>query len=307
VRCHLKALVTGGAGFIGSHLVDTLISKGYSVHIIDNLSSGKKEYINPLAIFHELDISTPAAQKVILKEKPDYIFHMAAQADVSRSTSAPLDDMDTNVAGTINLLNACRQYPLKNFVFSSTSAVYGNVSSQMIDESHKTSPISFYGLSKLTAENYIKLFHDTFQIPFTILRYGNVYGPRQTSKGEGGVIAVFLEKLKKHEQLKINGDGLQTRDYVFVQDVVEANIAAADKGKQMIMQISTGERTSILQLIDLLKNYHTNEIHAFHTVDRQGDIKHSCLDNTLAKRILSWKPYYSIQDGMRETYLSYSF
>jgi UDP-glucose 4-epimerase len=303
----LKALVTGWAGFIGSHLVDALISKGFSVHIIDNLSSGKKEYINPLAIFHELDISTAAAHKVILKEKPDYIFHMAAQADVSRSTASPLDDMHTNVAGTINLLDACRQYPVKNFVFSSTSTVYGNVSSEMIDESHKTSPISFYGLSKLTAENYIKLFHDTFQIPFTILRYGNVYGPRQTSKGEGGVIAVFLEKLKKNEQLKIHGDGLQTRDYVFVQDVVEANIAAADKGKQMMMHISTGQRSSILQLIDLLKNHHTGKIHAFHTVDRQGDIKHSGLDNTLAKHILSWKPYYSIQDGMRETYLSYSF
>ncbi|CAN7422409.1 NAD-dependent epimerase/dehydratase family protein [Rossellomorea sp. LjRoot5] len=302
----MKALVTGGAGFIGSHLVDSLVARGYSVHVIDNLSSGKKDYLNPAASFHELDISSPDAHQVILSEKPDYIFHLAAQADVSRSTSSPLSDMQSNLAGTINLLDACRHTPVKNFVFSSTSAVYGNALSGLINESHPTSPISFYGLSKLAAEHYIKLYHDTFNLPYTILRYGNVYGPRQTSKGEGGVIAVFLEKLKKQEPLKINGDGLQTRDYIYVQDVVEANIAAALKEKHVTMQISTGERTSILQIIDLLKKCHKNEIPSFHAGDRPGDIRHSCLDNTLSKRVLGWEPGYSFEKGMKETYISHS-
>jgi UDP-glucose 4-epimerase len=302
----LKALVTGGAGFIGSHLVDSLVARGYSVHIVDNLSSGKGEYLNPSATFHELDISSPDAHRLIISEKPEYIFHLAAQADVSRSTACPLADMQSNLAGTINLLDACRYTPVKNFVFSSTSAVYGNAHSELIDESHPPSPISFYGLSKLTAEHYIKLYHDTFKIPYTILRYGNVYGPRQTSKGEGGVIAVFLEKLKKQEPLKINGDGLQTRDYIYVQDVVEANIAASLKEKHMTLQVSTGEKTSILQIIDLLKKYHKDEFHSFHASDRPGDIKHSCLDNTLSKQELGWKPDYSFAKGMKETYLSHS-
>ncbi|PFG06632.1 NAD-dependent epimerase/dehydratase family protein [Bacillus sp. es.034] len=303
----MKAIVTGGAGFIGSHLVDALISRGLSVHVIDNLSSGKAKFLNPLAKFYEMDISSSEAYNLILTEKPDFIFHMAAQADVSQSTLSPVNDMLTNAGGTLNLLEACRHFPIKNFIFSSTSAVYGNVNSDLIDETHQPSPISFYGLSKLTAENYIKLYFDTFQVPFTILRYGNVYGPRQTSKGEGGVIAVFLEKLLKNEQLKINGDGLQTRDYIYVQDVVEANIAAAIKEQPMTIQISTGKRTSILQLIELLDNYHSSNILSFHTTDRQGDIKHSCLDNSLAKRLLTWEPHYSIEKGLKETYLSYPF
>lgn len=307
MRCSLKALVTGGAGFIGSHLVDTLISKGYCVHVIDNLSSGRKEYLNSSAVFHEFDISSPDAHQLIIKEKPEYIFHLAAQADVSRSIHSPIEDMHINIAGTLNLLDACRHYPVKNFVFSSTSAVYGNAGSELIYESHQPSPLSFYGLSKLTAERYIKLFHDTFNTQFVILRYGNVYGPRQTSKGEGGVIAVFHEKLQKNEDLEVHGNGLQTRDYIFVQDVVEANIAAAINGRNMIFQISTGQRTSILQLIELLKKYHSKEFHYLHSDERQGDIKHSCLDNTLAKRILAWEPYYSFEKGIKETYSSYSF
>ncbi|MCR8848728.1 NAD-dependent epimerase/dehydratase family protein [Rossellomorea sp. SC111] len=302
----MKAMVTGGAGFIGSHLVDTLISRGYCVHVIDNLSSGKKEYLNPSAIFHNMDITSSEAYDVLLSESPEYVFHLAAQADVSRSTKWPFEDMQTNIAGTLNLLEACRHFPVKSFVFSSTSAVYGNAPTDFIDETCPPSPISFYGLSKFTSESYIKLYGDTFGIPFSILRYGNVYGPRQTSKGEGGVIAVFLETLMKNESLKINGDGLQTRDYVYVQDVVEANILAAAKGNQHIMQIGTGKKTSVLQLINLLQNVHSKKITSFHAQDRQGDIKHSCLDNRFAKRILTWEPQFPIKDGLRKTYWSYT-
>ncbi|BCB03441.1 NAD-dependent epimerase/dehydratase family protein [Bacillus sp. KH172YL63] len=298
----MKAFVTGGAGFIGSHLVDTLISRGDTVHVIDNLSSGKKEFIHPSSVFHQLDICSPSVQRLILDEKPDVIYHMAAQADVSRSTSSPFSDMHSNLAGTINLLEACRRTPIKKFVFSSTSAVYGNVMCDKINEIQPPNPISFYGLSKYAAERYIRLYNDTFNIPYSILRYGNVYGPRQTSKGEGGVIAVFLETLKRNEALKINGDGLQTRDYIYVQDVVDANIAAAEEPKNLVVQISTGESTSILQLIQLIQENHDTEVKTFHGADRQGDIKHSCLDNSLATASLQWKPSYTIEEGIRNTY-----
>jgi UDP-glucose 4-epimerase len=301
----VKVIVTGGAGFIGSHLVDALIDKGDCVHVIDNLSSGKLRDVNPAAKFHEIELTSQKVIDLIVKVKPDYIFHLAAQADVSKSTAFPAEDLRANVAGTVNLLEACRVSGVKKFIFSSTSAIYGNTGGEMINEETIASPISFYGLSKLTAEYYIKLFHDSFSIPYTILRYGNVYGPRQTSKGEGGVIAVFLEKLKNNEKLKVNGDGLQTRDFIYVGDVVTANIAACQTEVNATVQVSTGCTTTILQLIDLIQQIHPVPIEYYHTNDRFGDIKHSCLDNRLAMKTLNWKPAHEIEEGIRKTYQSF--
>jgi UDP-glucose 4-epimerase len=301
----VKVFVTGGAGFIGSHLVDALIDRGDCVHVIDNLSSGNPHHVNPSAKFHEIELTSPKVIDLIVDEKPEYIFHLAAQADVSKSTAFPLEDLKANVAGTVNILEACRVSGVKKIIFSSTSAVYGNVGSEMINEETIASPISFYGLSKLTAEYYIKLYHESFSIPYTILRYGNVYGPRQTSKGEGGVIAVFLEKLKNKEKLKVNGDGLQTRDFIYVGDVVTANIAACKTEVNTTVQISTGYTTSILQLIDLIQQIHPVPVEYYHSNDRFGDIKHSCLDNRLAIKTLNWKPAHSIGEGIRKTYQSF--
>ncbi|NQD64949.1 NAD-dependent epimerase/dehydratase family protein [Bacillus haikouensis] len=301
----MKVIVTGGAGFIGSHLVDALIDRGDYVHVIDNLSSGKIHHINPSAKFHEIELTSPKVIDLIDKIKPEYVFHLAAQADVSKSTLFPLEDLKANVAGTVNILEACRVSGVKKIIFSSTSAVYGNTGSEMIKEDTIASPISFYGLSKLTAEYYIKLYHESFSIPYTILRYGNVYGPRQTSKGEGGVIAVFLEKLKNKEKLKVNGDGLQTRDFIYVGDVVSANIAASNSEVNATMQISTGCSTSVLQLIDLIKQIHPLPVEYYHSHDRFGDIKHSCLDNRLAIKTLNWEPVHSIGEGIRKTYQSF--
>jgi UDP-glucose 4-epimerase len=301
----VKVIVTGGAGFIGSHLVDALIDKGDCVHVIDDLSSGRLRNVNPAAKFHEIELTSPKVIDLIAEVKPDYIFHLAAQADVSKSTAFPAEDLRVNVAGTVNLLEACRIAGVKKFIFSSTSAVYGNTGCEIINEETTASPISFYGLSKLTAEYYIKLYHDSFSIPYTILRYGNVYGPRQTSKGEGGVIAVFLEKLKNKERLKVNGDGLQTRDFIYAGDVVSANIAACKTEVNTTVQISTGCTTSILELIDLIQEIHPVPIEYYHSNDRPGDIKHSCLDNELAKKTLNWKPSHSIDEGIRKTYQSF--
>jgi UDP-glucose 4-epimerase len=298
----MKAIVTGGAGFIGSHLVEALINKGMQVHVIDNYSTGKQSFLHPLAIPHHIDICSKEAKNVILQEKPDYLFHLAAQADVERSTLNPDQDANVNITGTINLLEASKEASVKKFIFSSTSAVYGNTSNKIIKEDNPTLPLSFYGLSKLSAENYIKMYSSLFNIPYTILRYGNVYGPRQTAKGEGGVIAVFLEKIKNNERLKIHGDGTQTRDYIYVKDVANANIAAIKNGDNGTFQISTGTSTSILDLISTLDAIHKEDLHYFHSNERIGDIKHSCLDNLKAREDLKWTPSYNIQKGIEETY-----
>jgi UDP-glucose 4-epimerase len=301
----VKAFVTGGAGFIGSHLTDSLLDMGTEVHIIDNLSSGKKEYVNPAAVFHELDISDPSIVELIDLHKPDYIYHLAAQADVNRSTECPYQDMKTNLIGTINLLDGCRKAPIKKFIFSSTSAVYGNGPDKKLTEQSPLNPASFYGLSKVSAEKYIQLYGDFFSVPFSILRYGNVYGPRQTAKGEGGVIAIFLEKLKQSERLKVNGDGDQTRDFIYVQDIVDANIAASMHHSNDIFHISTGSSASINKLIELLNELHPSPIDYFHSENRIGDIKHSCLDNSKAVNSLNWSPSFSLKEGILQTYRSF--
>ncbi|WP_347318346.1 NAD-dependent epimerase/dehydratase family protein [Rossellomorea sp. RS05] len=296
-----KAIVTGGAGFIGSHLADNLIKEGLDVHIIDDLSSGKVKHLPASASFHQLDIRSQEARELITSIKPDVIYHLAAQADVNRSLNDPHMDMLVNVGGTINILEACRNLSLKKFVFSSTSAVYGNSSESVLTEDVPPSPLSYYGLSKLAAERYITLYHDLFSIPYTILRYGNVYGPRQTAKGEGGVIAVFSDKLSKGESLKVNGDGLQTRDYVYVQDIVSANMAAGKAPDVGTFVVGTGIPTSLLDVIKILETTTGKSIHYIHGQDRPGDIKHSCLDPALISRVLSWTPRFNMDMGISET------
>lgn len=300
----MKSLVTGGAGFIGSHLVDELIAKNHEVHVLDNMISGHLEYLPPRAILHVQDICNKEAKQLILNEKPDIVFHLAAQADVGRSIKEPQYDADVNIKGTINILEACVEAKVKKIIFASTSAVYGNLQKELLSEHDQTVPISYYGLSKLTAESYIQLFSQTYHLPFTILRYGNVYGPRQTAKGEGGVVANFLERIKKGMPLNIHGDGKQTRDFIFVKDIVQANIAAIDKGHHEIIQISTSKRTSVNQIIDMFAQIHDSNIPTHYTVPRKGDIKHSCLSNKKAEQVLLWHPNVDIDHGLLQTYKS---
>ncbi|OVE34515.1 UDP-glucose 4-epimerase [Priestia aryabhattai] len=299
----MKAVVTGGAGFIGSHLVEELIRQDFNVHIIDNLISGKYDNIHPLATLHIEDICSDKAKQIILDEKPDVVFHLAAQADVSRSIQDPQYDADVNVQGTINLLEACRDASVNKFIFASTSAVYGNLQKELITEQDLTLPVSYYGLSKLTAESYVRLFHYLYGLQYTILRYGNVYGPRQTPKGEGGVVAVFLERLKKGLSFNIHGDGEQTRDFIYVKDIVQANIAAIEKGNQEIVHASTTKKTSVNDLLKNLEYIHGSNIDVVYTEGRPGDIKHSCLDSKKARQLLNWSSKVSVLEGLKETYI----
>lgn len=298
----VKAVVTGGAGFIGSHLVDGLIARGDEVHIIDNLRSGRLENVHPQAVIHIEDVTGAKAGALILQIKPDVVFHLAAQADVTTSVLDPGLDETINISGTIRVLEACRLARVKKIIFASTSAVYGDIRKSPVSETDRTAPISYYGLSKQTAESYIRLYRRFYQLPYTILRYGNVYGPRQVAKGEGGVVAVFLNKLRKNEPLKIFGDGEQTRDFVYVRDIVRANIAAIDKGDGETIHVSTAQSTSLNQLIEILRRLHGSPIKTEYGNAKPGDIRHSCLNNRKAGQLLGFAPSFSVPEGLRETY-----
>jgi len=298
----MKLIVTGGAGFIGSHLVDNLISSGHEVHVIDNLTTGKMDYINPKAYFHKEDITSLKARTIIVGLKPDAVFHLAAQADVGNSLQNPNYDADVNIKGTINILESCIEANVKKLIFSSTSAVYGNLNKEILSEQDSTLPASYYGLSKLTAEAYIRLFHNLYKLPYTILRYANVYGPRQLPKGEGGVIAVFINKMHKNEVINIHGDGEQTRDFIYVSDIVEANVAALKLGSQETIQVSTSKKISINNLLCCLTEIFGGSIEHTFTPAREGDIKHSCLSNEQALELLQWSPSVDISSGLKQTF-----
>lgn len=298
----MKVIVSGGAGFIGSHLVDKLISKGMEVHVLDNLSSGQIEQVNPQAHMHVVDICSEDAKNIITYIRPDAIFHLAAQSDVGKSVQNPSHDADVNIIGTINMLEACKNARVKKFIFASTSAVYGNLDKGLLNEEDDTDPSSYYGLSKLTAESYIRLFYELYRQNYTILRFANVYGPRQMPKGEGGVVSVFFDRINKGGKISVHGDGKQTRDFVYVKDVVDANIASIECGDQETIQISTSQRTSINEILSLISDINGVQVSKEFTPPREGDIKHSCLCNQKALDILKWNPLYSIEEGLKETY-----
>jgi len=299
----MKAIVTGGAGFIGSHLAEALLSRGADTHIIDNLSTGYSRYVPADAAFHELDIrSGEALRKLLADLRPDIVFHLAAQADVQRSIKEPSYDAAVNLLGTANVLEAARDAGAGKIVFASTSGVYGNLERERLSEDDPVAPISFYALSKAAAEAHIRLFHELYGLSYTILRYANVYGPRQTPKGEGGVVALFMDRIRSGRPLRVFGDGEQTRDFIYVQDVVKANLAAIDSGDQALLHVSTSASTSVNALTAALGAIHGAPLAVEHLPARAGDIRHSCLDNARARLQLIWQPATPIDEGLRQTY-----
>ncbi|OOC61113.1 NAD-dependent epimerase/dehydratase family protein [Paenibacillus ihbetae] len=301
----MKMVVTGGAGFIGYHLVNGLVNRGYEVHVIDNLTTGDPGRLHSEAILHVADVNSPHTTEYIARLKPDVVFHLAAQADVQRSITNPRLDADANIMGTLNLLEACRKAGVRKLVYASTAGVYGDLEKPELHENDPLSPISFYALSKMVGEHYVKLYHLFFGLTYTILRYGNVYGPGQTPKGEGGVVAVFGDRLLQKLPLHIYGDGSQTRDFIFVKDVVEANLAAIHHGDQEILHVSTGGSQSINNLVELIRRNHPEPIHIEYHPAKPGDIHYSCLNNSRAREVLGWTPRYRLEDGIAETYQSW--
>lgn len=297
----MKILVTGGAGFIGSHIVDKLVEHRHEVIIIDNLSTGKIENVNKEAKLYIKDICSQEIFQIFEKENIDIVYHHAAQIDVQQSIKDPIFDGDVNILGTLNLLEACKKYNIKKIIYASSAAVYGHPVYLAIDEKHPINPISYYGISKYTPENYITVYSELYGIDYTILRYANVYGIRQDPKGEGGVISIFMDKMFKNETPIIYGDGSATRDFIYVEDVAYANTKALTKGSKEIINIGTGIATSIGELYDTMREIIGVDIDRKFGQERGGDIRNSFFNINKVKKILSWAPAYSLDDGLRKT------
>jgi UDP-glucose 4-epimerase len=296
----LKALITGGSGFIGLHCVEKLLQEGMSVVVVDNLTSGSAPPLPENSSFYKANIEDPELGRIFAKEQPDYVIHLAAQISVKKSLDNPYNDCLSNIAGTVNLLQNCRKYHVKKIIFASSAAVYGEPDYLPIDEAHPQKPISFYSLSKLTAEKYVQLFLQYYGISYCILRFANVYGPGQNAHGEAGVISIFLKQLSDQQTPTLYG-GEQTRDFVYVKDVAEAVFLSLNYEKNETFNISTNTQTKITELLNTLKNELKSSINPVHQQPRDGDILHSVLDNTLVMNELKWKNHYSLQEGLRET------
>jgi len=301
----LRVMVTGGAGFIGSHTVDRLIAKGAEVIIVDDLSTGKKENINKSALFEKLDIASEDLYVVFERFKPEFVIHLAAQASVPSSIKNPVNDCRTNVLGSVNLFENCRRYGTAKVVYASSAAVYGNPETITVSEDTPLEPRSFYGFSKLAPEFYLKVFNHLYGLRYTVLRYANVYGPRQNAAGEGGVISIFSTRLLAGQSPVIFGDGEQTRDFVYVEDIAEANLLALNAGDQMVLNIGTGNQTSVNQLFSSISEIAGTGPGSIYAAAREGDIRNSCMDNRVAKTVLGWKPAFSLKDGLAKTYEFY--
>lgn len=298
----MRITVTGGAGFIGSHLVDRLIEDGHTVQVIDNLYTGNKEFVHSKAQFVELDIRDPKLYSVLEEFRPDYIFHEAAQTEVSTSMSDPMLDCDINLMGLINLLNAAVKLDVKKFLMPSSAAVYGNLDTLPLNEEMIGNPSSFYGLTKLTTEHYLRIYHEAFGLPYICYRYSNVFGPRQGNGGEGGVISIFAKAIVQGSPIIIYGDGKQTRDFIYVDDVVEANILGIQHQVTGIYNVSTGISSSVNLLVDEFRNISGKDIEVVYDKPRLGDIRDSVLATDKSEKELLFTAKYNLHDGLIKTY-----
>ncbi|MDT0631603.1 NAD-dependent epimerase/dehydratase family protein [Rubrivirga litoralis] len=302
-----KVLVTGGAGFIGSHVADRLVEEGCRVHVLDDLSGGVVENVPDAATFHELDVRSDEVPALFERERFDALCHLAAQMDVRRSVADPVFDADVNVLGFLNLLEAGRQNGLQKVAFASTGgAIYGEPDPDVNGggpqpESHPTRPMSPYGITKLVSEHYLRFYEQTYGLPYAALRFGNVYGPRQNPHGEAGVVAIFSQRLLRGEGVTINGPGTQTRDYVFVGDVVRAFVAGLALDGSGVFNVGTGVETDVNELFGHI-NRHTGAGAAEqHGPAKPGEQQRSVLDVSHSREVLGWEPTVRVGDGLEQT------
>jgi UDP-glucose 4-epimerase len=298
----MKILFTGGAGFIGSNVVDALVKDGHEVTVLDNLSTGKEENINPEVKFYNVDLLDMESLELVFREfKPDVVNHHAAQIDVRKSVEDPAFDAETNIIGSINLFELSINAGVSRIIFSSTGgALYGELEKLPASEDTSIEPLSPYGVAKYCAENYLNYFKRLYGIERVILRYANVYGPRQDPLGEAGVVAIFTGKILKGEKPVIYGDGTQTRDYIYVEDVVKANVLALE-GKEGIYNIGTGKETSVNELIEVFSKVLGREIKSEYAPPRKGEVHRISLGADMAKKELGFVPKYSLEEGLKKT------
>src|SRR5215469_11013134 len=300
----MRILVTGGAGFIGSHVVDECIAAGHDVAVVDNFwqhGGGRRANLNPKAKLHEIDIRDKDVHQVVRSFRPDVVSHHAAQHSVAISTADPDYDADVNIRGLINVLEACASNGVKKFIFASSAATYGTPQYLPINETHPQLPESPYGITKMAAEHYLRYYAAAKGLSYTALRYGNVYGPRQDPNGEAGVIAIFARRILTHEPVRIDWDGEQQKDYVYVGDVARASRLALDHGDNDAFCIATGKGTSVNEIYRALAKIIGYEVEIVRAPRRPGDIYLSYFDCSKAERVLGWKAQVSLEEGMRAT------
>jgi UDP-glucose 4-epimerase len=301
----MNILVTGGCGFIGSHLTDKLLERGHRVSIIDNLSTGSIENLNKKAVFYNLDIrDTKNIRGVFEKEQPEVVFHLAAQINVRKSEEDPFLDTDININGSVNIIKNFLNVPgRKKFIFASTGGViYGETDILPTPETVESFPLCPYGISKLAVEKYLFYFSAFYSLRFTALRYGNVYGPRQNAQAEAGVIAIFSTNILEKRTPVIFGDGEQTRDFVYIDDVVNANVTVMGNDGNGIFNVGTGKETSVNQVLDYLRKTSGFNLSKTYAEPRKGEIKRSCLSPAKIIRLTDWRPAVEIEVGIRKTF-----
>lgn len=298
----MKILVTGGAGFIGSHISDALVEAGHEVHVLDNLSSGKRDQVPADATFYQLDICDPDLESLFERERFEVLVHHAAQMDVRRSVANPQFDAQINVIGFLNLMEAGQKNGLKKVIFASTGgAIYGEPDFAPQDESHALRPLSPYGITKLTTEKYLYYYQQQYGIDYVALRYANIYGPRQNPHGEAGVVAIFTQRMLAGVQPIIYGDGKQTRDFVYVGDVVRANLSALDFDGSDIINIGTAKETDVNELYRIIRNLIDPNVPEIHEAGKPGEQRRSVLSYNRATGQLGWKPEVAIEEGLHKT------
>ena len=301
----MKALVTGGAGFIGSHIVDLLIDEGHDVAIVDNLVGGRRSNLNPRARFYLEDIGAPGFAKMVAAERPEVIFHQAAQMSVKKSTDDPVYDAQVNVLGLLNVLESVTDSGTRKIVFASSGATYGNPDYLPMDELHPLRPGSPYGITKMVAEHYLHYYASDRGLEYTALRYGNVYGPRQDAHGEAGVVAIFTTQLLQGETPTIHWDGEQVRDYVYVGDVARANVAAATAGDHASYCIGTGVGTSVNQIFSAVCRAVGVVVIPRRAPRRAGDLRAAYFDTRRAQHDLGWRSTVSLDEGIARTVVAF--